>query len=243
MTGARIAAAIALGATGDHRGAVASLLETLETTLPPADRAHVLAHLADEYRLLDRLDEATRTAREATALATSAADRHAEARGAFALGTVLLEHFERDGAEAHLEEAMELLDRAAEAYHELGKIDFSSVLLTMAEAFRMIGEHEAARGLYTRVTRELADERWAAPIGIARHADHVRGRALLGLGSIALAIDQRDEAARMFAAAAEQLVASHDPASAPLLDDLADTLEQVLGDAAMAARIRIAARS
>jgi tetratricopeptide (TPR) repeat protein len=244
MAREHVAAANALGRAGKHDEAAATLRVALaQAELRGAERAHVLGHLASELRLAVRLDEAIATARDAVTTAVTAADPHARAYAQFALGTALISAFERDGDPALLSDAMEALDGAAEGYQQLGHIDFSSVLLTMAEAFRMIGEHEAARGVLVRVTRELADARWAAPEANARHAGHVRGRAYLGLGAIALATDHRDEAVRMFDEASQLLIASADISAAPLLEDIATVMETELDDPAAAEQIRTAART
>jgi hypothetical protein len=102
----------------------------------------------------------------------------------------------------------------------------------------MIGETRPAKQVLGRVTRELADPRWAHPASAARHADFVRGRAFEALAAIALESDDTSEATDLAEAAVELLAASADDAAIPSLESLAVMLEVDLdrSDAAMETR-------
>ncbi|MBA2543886.1 MAG: hypothetical protein H0V17_29850, partial [Deltaproteobacteria bacterium] len=174
-------------------------------------------------------------------IAVSVADLSAEARAHFALATALLGLFESSEIWEGFGEVTESLERAATLYEQLGTIDFGATLLTMADAFTMVGELDAAQSVYVRVTRDLADPRWAAPESIARHADFLRGRAFVGLGWNAVHQQLEDQAGERFEAAVNLLVAAGEPAGAPILEEIAAWFEErANGEAAK--QIRAAAQ-
>jgi tetratricopeptide (TPR) repeat protein len=202
-----------------------------------AEQALALAQRSTEDRLRGQLGEAIAGAREACALAAKSGDERARAYAAFAHANALLELHERGENELALGQAMRRLEEAAEIYERIDHVNFCAVLLAMADTARAIGEYASARSLFKRVASDLAEPRWAEQ---ARHLDRLRGRAFVGLGAVALALGDKQEAAPMFESAANLLIAAGDGAALPLLADLADTLETELDDAVGAARIRAA---
>lgn len=232
----------AQGRAGQYAKSAASYEVALaDTSMAAGERAHVLAHLSAAYRLSDRVDDAIRVAREGIKTGVSSADRSAEAHAHLALATALLSLFKSSENLEGFGEVMESLDRSASIYEQLGRIDFGTTLLTMAEAFKLIGELGAAQGVYARVTRDLSDPRWASPQSIARHADHLRGRAFVGLAWIAVDQELQDQAVEHFETAVTLLVASRDSVGAPILDEIADWFESDLSDPAAAKLVRNAA--
>jgi tetratricopeptide (TPR) repeat protein len=232
----------AYGRAGQYAKSAASYEVALaDASMTAGERAHVLAHLSAAYRLSDRVDDAIRVAREGIKTGVSSADRSAEAHAHLALATALLTLFQSSENWEGFGEVMESLDRSASLYEQLGSIDFGTTLLTMAEAFKQIGELDAAQGVYARVTRDLSDPRWATPDSIARHADHLRGRAFVGLAWIAVDRELQDQAVDYFEAAVNLLVASREPVGASILEEIADWFESDRSDTAAAKLVRNAA--
>jgi hypothetical protein len=181
-----------------------------------------------------------RAAREAHAAAVATRDDQAQAYAAFVLGNALLDEFYR-GADLLFGEAMQRFDEAAVAYEKLETIDLYTVLITMAGAALTIRELDAAHRLLARVIDDLADRKYATPESVARHVDHLRGRAFMELGIIALADGDDEQAGLHLESAANLLIAARDATSIELLGQLADTIEQELGDVSCAMQIRAAA--
>jgi hypothetical protein len=204
------------------------------------DYIRELCRRATELRLADRPADALRAARQAHTAAATTYDAHTKAYAAHVLGLALLEEFYR-GADLLFGEAMQRFDEAAETYQRLERIELYSVLLTMASAAMSISELDAAYSMLARIINDLADTKYATPDSLARHVDHLRGRAFLELGTIALHDQHHDEASTHFETAANLLIASREPSSIALLTELADTVEQQLGDTDAAAQIRAAA--
>jgi hypothetical protein len=190
--------------------------------------------------LADRPADALRAARQAHELALTAGDEHAQAYAAFVLGNALLDEFYR-GADLLFGEAMQRFDEAAVVYERLECIYLYSVLITMADAAMSINELDAAHRMLGRIVDDLADTKYATPESVARHVDHLRGRAFMDLGAIALGDEDFDQAALQLESAANLLIAAGDETSIQLLGQLADTIEQGLGDRNCAAQIRAAA--
>jgi tetratricopeptide (TPR) repeat protein len=231
-----------LSAAGNHVEAIALFEQALDMVSAAVDRAHLLAQLSSEYRMDGRIEDAVTTAAEASELAREVADEAAEAHAGISLASAFLVKFYSEGSETYLFDAIELLDHAASTYERLGRIDFSTALLTMAEAFLCLDDLDVAEGLYARMTRDLVDPRWAKPESLARHADYLRGRAFYGLASIALRRDQRAQAIEYLEAAANLFLAGEPQTSMPCLDQIADVIESELGDGEAAKDIRDAAR-
>src|SRR5262249_9162033 len=118
-------------------------------------RAVLLAHLAEAYRLADRLDDAQRTGQEAVHLASELGERGNEAIARRARGAVLADRTPPDVAGAKtqfgraLARAEELAMRPIAArcrlglgilYHRAGHLDLARAELDLAaEAFRALG--------------------------------------------------------------------------------------------------------
>jgi tetratricopeptide (TPR) repeat protein len=201
-----------------------------------AARAHELATLSSDYCMAGRLDDAIRVAQQALALAKGAGDERAEAHACMSLGTTRLTQFS-NGDDAQLGEAMNAIERAAELYQRLGRIDFGAAVLTMAEASRMVGELDAAEALYRRVIVELGDPRWAE---WPAHCRHLQARGSMGLGAVALQKGDRKQASAQFQAAAQLFLTANPAESATFLEELADLFESELRDREAAAAIRAA---
>lgn len=218
--------------------------------LCPNERVHVMCHLASNYRLVGEWDTAKMTAREAVAIAHRLENKRGEAHALLTLGTIFLCLFHEDndansGHSSHIfGEAMDSLDGAAGLYQELGLIDFYTCLLTIGQALQGLGE-SSAEGIYARITRELCDERWSEPAAIARHADHLRARAFMGLAQLALDAGDSPKATDRMEAAVGLLLASGsgDPVAVALLEHIANSYRADLDDSGRADEIVVAAKS
>jgi hypothetical protein len=208
-----------------------------------------MSHLASMYRLLERWDDAETAARGAVEAGKASGSLRAEAHAQVTLGTLLLAMFQDEIAGTTSDDlfgdAMDALDRAATVYEELGLIDFYTCLLTMAEALRFVEEHAGAEGIYARIARELSDEKWGSPHTIARHADHLRARAFMGLAEIAFVAHDNEKARDRMEAAVGLLVASGegDPVAPTFLEELSNNFRVRLMDGQRADEILVSAQS
>lgn len=215
-----------------------------EADLAPDDRGHILTKLASLYRLAGQWEDAESTALEAVELAAKGSSPAAEARAHMILGTVLLAMCQEDippaaDVEDVLQQAVSAVGHAANLFEHLGVIEFYSALLTIAVAMRLAADNGSARGVFGRIVRDLSDARWSQP-ATAAHADHLRGRAFMGLGEIALDEGDDDTGREHLEAAAALLLASggEEPAGVALVDDIADLVEGRLEDPDRAAELR-----
>ena len=235
---------------GRYDDAVSEYLRALDSPLLPADDwLHVMSHLATAYRLAGRWDTAETVARGAIAAAKASGSLRTEAHAQLTLGTLLLAMLQEEIASRASEDvfvdATDALDRAATLYQELDLIDFYTCLFTLAEALRWVEENAGAEGIYARMTRELCDERWAEPPTMARHADHLRARAFMGLAQIAFAADDGEKARDRMEAAVGLLIASgnEDPVVPALLEAMSNEFRVRLKDARRADEILVLAKS
>jgi hypothetical protein len=222
--------------SGSHAEAVEIVERALSTRLEPHERVEILTGLSAAYWHEHRVEDSVRVARDACELAAEGTDELAEARAAISLGNALVAAIEERYEESKFAEALAVLDRSATILERLEHIDLAAALLTMAEAWLLVDERHVATSLFTRVTRDLEDSRWASPEEVARQADLLRGRAFRGLGLVALREGDRANAHDHLAAAAELIVAAHP--HDPLLDELIDMLDSEFDDRTLADEIR-----
>ena len=191
-----------------------ALYEKLAHDATVPEQASILSFLSAAYEQVGRFDEAIRTGRKALEVAREASNDVTEAHAGASLGTAILNDFHQKGPSApkwdDFREAMALLEHSALLYEREGSVDYASTLLSMAEAYRGVGIFDGAGALYTRVSRELSDERWSASDDLARHTDYLRGRGFMGLGAVALHYGHRETASDRLDSAVNLLL-SGDP--------------------------------
>ena len=220
-----------------------------EADLSPDDRCHILTKLASLYRLAGQWDDAESAALEAVELSAKGNSPAAEARAHLILGTVLLEMCLEEipaaaDVEDVLQQAVSAAGHAANLFEHLGAIELYCALLTIAVAMRLAADNGSARGVFGRIVHDLSDAKWSQP-ATAGHADHLRGRAFMGLGEIALDAGDDDTGREHLETAAALLLASghEEPAGVTLVHDIADLVEGRLADPDRADELRQAANS
>jgi tetratricopeptide (TPR) repeat protein len=227
--------------TRRHAEAIA-LYEKLAHDATAPEGASILSFLSAAYEQVGRFEEAIRTGRKALELAREASNDAAEAHAGVSLGTAILNDFHRKGPSApkwdDFREAMDLLEHSALLYEREGSVDYASTLLSMAEAYRGVGIFDGAGALYTRVSRELSDERWAASDDLARHTDYLRGRAFMGLGAVGLHDGLREDASDRLDSAVNLLLSGEPQAFKHDLEEIARIFESELDDPEAAGQIR-----
>lgn len=232
-----------LGEQGNHDGAAAHFEALVgDASLTGSERVHALAHLAAAHRNGGRPAEALCAARAGVATALGLGDPRAEAHAHLTLASTLMAYFQAS-ADLDINEAMEALERAATIYADLSPLDFAATLLTMAELCKLVQDFDGAAAIFARVARDLSDPKFASSTDVAHHADHLRGRAHVGVAEIALYEGKVDIAFQYFGVAVRLLGAAGGPASATVLEDVAQYLAaDPIGDAAAAEHARTIAR-
>lgn len=192
-----------LASDGDYEEAIALAHLALERFAPDGDAlvaGRLESALASAYQCVGDIDSAAAAAdRAIVALERGPASDPAEL--GVALHSRAVTHLLRGG----LEDATPLLDRAAQALEgagEVARVDFLSVLLTMAEVAAASGVSDEALALDKRVLDEIA----AIEPSSADHAaqlNRLTGRAFLGLGSTYARRGEADSAKDLIARAVE----------------------------------------
>ena len=217
-------------ARGDYITARTALEEFLLAQPSALDESLARGTLAVLWIRLGEPDRATEEARRAVALSSTDLAR---ASALLSSGTVRIARWHPDAASSELETTLRELSESVEIFERLGTIDFSSALLTLADAWRELGEVETAEPLYRRVVRDMQSARWvnASP----SHRLGLVARALYGLTGCAVVQDRASDARSYLDNAAELAVEADD---ASIIQMIASAYGELFDDVAAMARLR-----
>ena len=244
MSTNRIDEARRLQRTGRTAEAIATFEAAERSAREPLERANILPFLCGAYEKGGRLEDAVRVGRVAVQAAEGGSDETIVAHAKLSLGSALFADFFRKGPGdpdwSVFKEAMAFGEAASEIYERVGKIDYASALLIMAEAYRTVDILDGAGALWARVVKELSEEPWlpAESETIGRHIDYLRGRGWMGLGYVALKYIDQDEARRRFDIAVDLLQSGEPQVFKADLEAIAETFATELGDAEVAEELR-----
>jgi hypothetical protein len=150
----------------------------------------------------------------------------AEAKARLMYATVnftLLDQVPEAEAETLLCEGMQHAERSAQLYERLGRVDFISVISTMAEIARYLGETESASSLYNRVLSESRNPQWSEQRDLRDHLSGLRACAFYGLAGLAIEESRNTDARRWLEESSRELMglSTRGVSDAELVEDIA----------------------
>lgn len=187
-------------------GEYADAIDLVQTALEHFEDADVASRaalhnlLATAQQAVGEIERSAKSAEAAITLLEEATGTHGAELGV-ALHTRALAHLH----EGNIDEATTLLDRAAQALDDAGpeaRVDFCSVLLTMAEVASASGESGGAQALAERVIGEMTSIQPSSEEHAA-HLNRVTAKAFLCLGSALAQGGAADDAKDFLARAIE----------------------------------------
>ena len=234
----------ALGAKGQVAEEVRLLQAFLaRATKSPEEESRALSKLSSARLRLGDLESARSSVERALAIAVDHHLEGAEAEARLRWATLSFTRVVDDPGgvdEAVFEEGLKHALIAGDIYKRLGSIDFLGVVLTIAEAARYAEELEVADAMYRLLLAETQSPPWTQQPSLQDHLRGLRARASYGLAGLAL-IDSRTKDARYWLTASTTEIRSMTVTSVDetaLLRDIADAIEEHLGDAHEASRVR-----